>query len=82
MQAISIFGITISNTTIDIFGYIASAIVLSSFLIKDIKKLRIVNSIGCAFFILYGLLLGSNSIIITNVGIVFINIWYLTRKSN
>jgi hypothetical protein len=64
----------------EIVGYIASAVVLSSFLIKDIKKLRIVNSIGCAFFITYGFLIGSNSIIVTNVGIVCINLWYLTRK--
>lgn len=60
-------------------GYAASALVLISFLMKDLRKLRLVNSAGCVLFILYGVLLGSIPVIITNVAIVLINLFYLIR---
>jgi hypothetical protein len=47
---------------------------------KKITYLRVINSFGCAFFIFYGTLLASIPIVITNVAIVMINIYYLTRK--
>lgn len=68
----------------ELIGYIASAIVLISFLMKNIKKLRVINTIGCLIFIVYGILLGKDGypIIITNAGIVAVNVYYLikTRK--
>lgn len=63
-------------------GYLASVGVLVSFLMKGIKMLRIVNIIGCSFFVVYGILLSySFPIIITNTIIIIINIYYL-RKMN
>lgn len=65
----------------EIIGYLASLGVLISFLMKDMKWLRIINTIGCALFILYGYMLHySFPIIITNICIVIINLYYLTRK--
>jgi len=61
-------------------GYAASLGVLVSFLMKDIKVLRVVNSIGCALFVAYGLMLGSIPIIVTNVAILFVNAYYLLKK--
>lgn len=58
-------------------GYAASLGVLVSFLMKNIRTLRIVNTIGCVLFILYGALLPSIPVILTNVGIVLINLYYL-----
>ena len=67
------------NTT-EIVGYIGSLVVLISFLMKDIKLLRIVNTIGCSIFIIYGFLLNySYPIIITNVAIVIINLVFLYK---
>ena len=60
-------------------GYIASALVLISFLMKNITYLRVINTIGCAFFIMYGILLQSAPIIITNVAIVLVNLYYLLK---
>lgn len=66
----------------DIIGYIASAIVLISFLMKNIKKLRVINTIGCLIFIVYGVLLNfSIPIIITNSVIVGINIYFLVKAN-
>ena len=67
------------NST-EIVGYIASLVVLISFLMKDIKLLRIVNTIGCSIFIIYGFLLNySYPIIITNIAIVIINLVFLYK---
>ncbi|RMG82511.1 MAG: uroporphyrinogen decarboxylase, partial [Bacteroidetes bacterium] len=38
----------------EIIGYLAMAGVLISFFMKDIKMLRIINTIGCGFFVIYG----------------------------
>jgi hypothetical protein len=67
-------------TSTDLIGYLASAAVLVAFIMKDIKTLRIINSIGCAFFVCYGILLGySWPIIITNTAILGINFFYLFK---
>ena len=64
----------------ELLGYIASGLVLISFLMKDMKKLRIINIFGCMMFISYGILLSSIPVIITNTAIVIINIFYLQRN--
>ena len=61
-------------------GYLASLGVLVSFLMKDIKKLRIINTVGCLLFVWYGVLLNfSLPIIITNVTITIINTYFLLK---
>ena len=67
---------------IDAIGYVAMAILLISFMMKDIKKLRWVNTVGCAIFIVYGAMLGSFPILITNAAIVLVNLYYLFIKKN
>ncbi|MCH2229561.1 MAG: uroporphyrinogen decarboxylase [Crocinitomicaceae bacterium] len=60
-------------------GYAASLFVLISFVMKKMMQLRVVNIIGCGFFIWYGFLLVSWPIIITNSAIVVVNIFYITK---
>lgn len=72
----------IKHTTMHDFteyvGYAASALVLLSFLMKKMTTLRLVNSLGCVGFIIYGILLHySWPIIITNVAICLVNAYYL-----
>ncbi len=62
-------------------GYAASAMVLISFLMKNIRNLRILNSVGCLLFIGYGVLLSSIPIIVTNTAIVLINGFYLIKMA-
>jgi len=65
----------------EIVGYIASLFVLVSFLMKDIKKLRLINSIGCMLFVIYGVLLNfSIPIVLTNTAILIINTIALLKK--
>jgi hypothetical protein len=77
-MSISNFNISIT----EVIGYIGTLLVLISFLMKDMKKLRIGNIIGSSTFILYGILLHySVPIILTNVSIVLINAFYLVKES-
>lgn len=64
-------------------GYFAMATVLLSFLMKSVIKLRMVNLLGCLFFVIYGFMLSpiSKPIIITNSAILIINLFYLLRKT-
>lgn len=65
---------------IEIIGYLASLFVLLSFFKKDIRQLRIINSIGCGLFVAYGIMLPSIPVIITNVAILLVNGYYLFWK--
>lgn len=77
MNEIEFLGVSITEW----FGYAASLAVLISFLMKDIKTLRYVNSLGCLLFVVYGVLLDlSIPIVITNTAILGINFYYLFIK--
>lgn len=70
-----------SITFTDWIGYIASGLLIISFMMKNVRTLRVINSFGCAFFIYYGILLGNDlPIIITNLFIVIFNLYYLFIK--
>jgi hypothetical protein len=64
----------------EVIGYLASLFVLLSFFKKDIRQLRIINSIGCALFVAYGIMLPSIPVVITNVAILLVNGYYLFFK--
>ena len=52
-------------------GYLASIILIISFMMKNVSTLRIINSAGAVLFILYGYMLQTSwPIIITNVFIL------------
>jgi len=60
---------------VEIWGYISMIVVVISMLMKDMKWLRILNSISCAMFILYGCFLGAYPIILLNSIVILINLW-------
>lgn len=62
---------------IDILGYLAMALVGISFVMKDIKTLRLFNLVGASIFIVYGILLCEPPIYILNSFIVIVNLYYL-----
>ncbi len=68
----------------DYIGYGASFFVVLSFVLKDVKKIRAINLIGCTLFIIYGVMKGMlYPIIIPNAFLFFIQIYHLlkTRKT-
>ena len=70
-----------SLSLLEIVGYFASIVVLCSFVMKDVKKLRLVNMAGCLLFVIYGIMMPTFRlglpIIITNSAILMINSYYL-----
>ena len=64
----------------ELVGYLASLILMISFLMKNINTLRIINSVGALFFIAYGIMLVTSwPIIITNTFILGVNIYYIMK---
>ena len=64
-------------------GYLAMLALLVSFTMKDVRKLRAINSIGAILFVVYGFLLQTSwPIIITNLAILCLNIYYLFVNKN
>lgn len=63
----------------DWVGYLAMILVISSFVFKDIIKLRIVNLVGAIVFITYGFMLNAWPIIATNLIIIIIQIYHLFK---
>ncbi len=64
----------------DWVGYLASLVLMISFLMKNINTLRIINSIGAIIFVVYGIMLAiSWPIVLTNTFILGVNIYYLAK---
>lgn len=66
-------------TPTEILGYASMILVLVSMLMKNMKTLRILNSISCAMFIVYGFAINAYPIIIMNFLVILINIYRLKR---
>lgn len=71
-----------TNTVIEAIGYIGSALVLVSFLMTSVAKLRIVNSVGSIIFTIYALIIHSYPTAIMNLCLVLINVYYLVKLNN
>ncbi len=69
-------------TTVEIIGYVGSALVLISFLMASVVKLRVVNAIGSFIFAVYALIIHSYPTMIMNICLVLINLYYLWKLRN
>jgi uncharacterized protein with PQ loop repeat len=72
----------------DILGYMATIVTLLSFTVKEQHKLRLLNSTGACLWVLYGYLILSTPVIVTNVLILALNgrwlyiYWLETRRKS
>lgn len=64
---------------IEIFGYVSMVVVLVSMLMKNIRTLRIVNTVACVMFVVYGFLLHAYPIVIMNLLVIGINLYQLKK---
>lgn len=65
---------------IEIFGLVASAMVVISFSFRDVKLIRIVNIIGSIMYVIYGFVINSISNMVMNAILVCIHLYYLRRN--
>jgi hypothetical protein len=66
---------------VELVGYLGSALVVMSLLMTRILRLRVIGLLGATTFVIYGLLIGSLPIVITNATIMVINITFLWRAT-
>jgi len=66
----------------DIMGYIGTAVVLGSFLIDDIIKLRMVNALGAFIWLIYGIGLNLMPQIVVNASIIVIHSYWFYKNRN
>ena len=65
---------------VELVGYVASALVVASLAMTSVVRLRIVSLVGSVVFVVYGALLPSVPIIITNAAVAALNIWFLRKE--
>lgn len=65
---------------IELVGILAGLLVLSSFLFKDQVKIRAVNAVGAAIFVVYGILIASYATIFLNSGVIVVQLHHLYKK--
>lgn len=62
----------------EIIGYAASFFIVMSFIVTNIRSIRIINLLGCVCFVCYGVMQGMLwPVIIPNAVICFVQIYYL-----
>ncbi len=69
-----------TDILITISAWLAPTFVILSFLLKKIRQIRIVNLVGCIFFVIYGILKGMLlPVIIPNGLLACIQIYFIVR---
>ncbi|MBQ1326325.1 MAG: YgjV family protein [Solobacterium sp.] len=64
---------------IELFGYLGSFLVLVSFLMTSVFKLRVVNTVGSVIFAVYALIIRSYPTALMNICLVGINLRFLWK---
>ncbi len=64
----------------EVLGWIATAVVLLSFTVQDMRKLRMVNLVGCILWIGYGFILMSKPVIFVNISIALVHSYWLIKN--
>lgn len=70
-----------TNVIFEIIGYLGSFLVLFSFLLKDVKWIRIINVFGAVFFIIYGIYTKTWVTLFMNVALIIVHTVYLVKMS-
>ena len=65
---------------IEVLGYTASLLVIVSLTMRSVVRFRLISLTGSATFLTYGVLIESVPIVITNVCIAAINVFFLRRE--
>ncbi|MGA7758906.1 MAG: hypothetical protein WBL31_07070 [Ilumatobacteraceae bacterium] len=61
-------------------GYVASVLVVVSLTMTSVVRLRFISFLGAVTFVVYGLLIESAPIVVTNGAIMVINVWFLRKE--
>jgi predicted membrane protein len=73
---------SVITDNIEIIGYIASVLVLLSFVMREIRWIRIISIVSCLFWIAYGLMIDALPIWMLNAALIFIHIFFLLSTNS
>lgn len=68
-----------SGLALDLLGYAAAAFIAFGLTRTSVLKLRLLNLVGGVTFVVYGFLIDSMPVALTNVVISIINVYFLTK---
>lgn len=68
-----------NHVLLEAFGYVASALIAVSLMMRSIVRLRWINLVGAACFTLYGVLIGAYPVAALNFAIVLINVYFIVK---
>ena len=60
-------------------GFLASGLMILSFLFKKVVYIRFVNSLSAITFMIYGITISSPSLIVSNIILIGVNVYYLIK---
>lgn len=64
---------------VEILGIVASLFVISAFLFKNVKTIRILDGVGALLYIIYGILIHSYANILLNSVLVAVQLYHLHK---
>lgn len=70
----------VNMNSVEILGVIATIFIFIAFTQSDVIKIRIINSIGCLLFIIYGVILGAFSIWFLNTACLILNMYKIHKE--
>lgn len=65
----------------DAIGWLATAVFAASYLVKDPRRLRIVQASAACLWIVYGILLGAAPVVGANAAVAALALLSLSRRS-
>ncbi|ADZ84353.1 YgjV family protein [Cellulosilyticum sp. ST5] len=71
-----------ATSWIEWVGYAASIMIAISLLMTDVIKLRLLNTVGCLLFVIYGFIVGAYPVAVANLAIILINLYHLYKLYN
>ena len=70
----------ITFDTVEVVGYVASALIVVSLAMSSVVRLRLINLAGSTTFVAYGVFIESVPVVVTNAAIMVLNVFYLRRE--
>lgn len=65
---------------VELVGYVASVLIVVSLAMSSVVRLRLINLAGSTTFVVYGVLIESIPVVLTNASIMVLNLWFLRRE--
>lgn len=64
---------------VEILGIVASLFVISAFLFKNVKIIRLLDAVGALLYVIYGILIHSYANILLNTILIAVQIYHLHK---